>query len=253
MSSRMLSKNAGNMAVSIIREPSLSSSAMPFRIERDPLGERAGSGRRLLRHPDRSAPSRTSPSAACARRPISSPPPILVKKAAAEANARARPARRRRRARDRAGRRRDPRRRAARSVRRRRLPGRRRHVAQHERERGAGQPRGRDPRRAARHATTWCTRTTTSTWDSRPTTCSRRRRGWRCCSAPAPLLAAARDAGRRARRARPREFADVLKIGRTHLQDAVPMTLGQEFGGYAACVARGGRRGRARGRRSCAS
>jgi aspartate ammonia-lyase len=36
-----------------------------------------------------------------------------------------------------------------------------------------------------------------------------------------------------------REFADVLKTGRTHLQDAVPMTLGQEFGGYAENVARG--------------
>jgi len=36
-----------------------------------------------------------------------------------------------------------------------------------------------------------------------------------------------------------REFASVLKVGRTHLQDAVPMTLGQEFGGYAACVDRG--------------
>jgi aspartate ammonia-lyase len=35
------------------------------------------------------------------------------------------------------------------------------------------------------------------------------------------------------------EFANVLKTGRTHLQDAVPMTLGQEFGGYAACVSRG--------------
>ena len=34
-------------------------------------------------------------------------------------------------------------------------------------------------------------------------------------------------------------FADVLKTGRTHLQDAVPITLGQEFGGYAACVRRG--------------
>ncbi|MGH9314100.1 MAG: aspartate ammonia-lyase, partial [Vicinamibacterales bacterium] len=31
-------------------------------------------------------------------------------------------------------------------------------------------------------------------------------------------------------------FARVLKTGRTHLQDAVPMTLGQEFGGYAACL-----------------
>jgi fumarate hydratase, class II len=32
------------------------------------------------------------------------------------------------------------------------------------------------------------------------------------------------------------EFADVLKVGRTHLQDAVPITLGQEFSGYAACL-----------------
>ncbi len=34
-----------------------------------------------------------------------------------------------------------------------------------------------------------------------------------------------------------REFADLLKVGRTHLQDAVPLTLGQEFSGYAANVA----------------
>jgi fumarate hydratase class II len=34
-----------------------------------------------------------------------------------------------------------------------------------------------------------------------------------------------------------REFAGVLKIGRTHLQDAVPMRLGQEFSGYARQVA----------------
>jgi len=34
-------------------------------------------------------------------------------------------------------------------------------------------------------------------------------------------------------------FDRVLKVGRTHLQDAVPMTLGQEFGGYAACIVRG--------------
>ena len=32
------------------------------------------------------------------------------------------------------------------------------------------------------------------------------------------------------------EFHDVIKIGRTHLQDAVPMRLGQEFGGYARQV-----------------
>ena len=30
----------------------------------------------------------------------------------------------------------------------------------------------------------------------------------------------------------------MLKVGRTHLQDAVPITLGQEFGGYAACIER---------------
>jgi aspartate ammonia-lyase len=35
------------------------------------------------------------------------------------------------------------------------------------------------------------------------------------------------------------EFAGVIKIGRSHLNDAVPMTLGQEFGGYAECVRRG--------------
>jgi fumarate hydratase, class II len=34
--------------------------------------------------------------------------------------------------------------------------------------------------------------------------------------------------------ARADEFADIVKIGRTHLQDAVPLTLGQEFGGYVA-------------------
>jgi fumarate hydratase class II len=33
-----------------------------------------------------------------------------------------------------------------------------------------------------------------------------------------------------------REFHDVIKIGRTHLQDAVPMRLGQEFSGYAQQV-----------------
>jgi aspartate ammonia-lyase len=34
-----------------------------------------------------------------------------------------------------------------------------------------------------------------------------------------------------------KEFARVLKSGRTHLQDAVPVTLGQEFSGYRDCVA----------------
>jgi fumarate hydratase class II len=37
-------------------------------------------------------------------------------------------------------------------------------------------------------------------------------------------------------RGKAEEFADVRKIGRTHLQDAVPMSLGQEFSGYARQV-----------------
>ena len=35
------------------------------------------------------------------------------------------------------------------------------------------------------------------------------------------------------------EFADVVKAGRTHMMDAVPVTLGQEFGGYAAQISLG--------------
>jgi aspartate ammonia-lyase len=35
------------------------------------------------------------------------------------------------------------------------------------------------------------------------------------------------------------QFSTVVKTGRTHLQDAVPITLGQEFGGYAACIKHG--------------
>jgi fumarate hydratase class II len=38
------------------------------------------------------------------------------------------------------------------------------------------------------------------------------------------------------------EFDDVIKSGRTHLQDAVPVTLGQEFGAYARAVERDGER-----------
>lgn len=38
------------------------------------------------------------------------------------------------------------------------------------------------------------------------------------------------------------EYKDILKMGRTHLQDAVPITLGQEMGSYASAVRRGIRR-----------
>jgi fumarate hydratase class II len=35
-----------------------------------------------------------------------------------------------------------------------------------------------------------------------------------------------------------KEFDDIVKIGRTHLQDAVPLTFGQEFGGWASLIER---------------
>jgi aspartate ammonia-lyase len=50
------------------------------------------------------------------------------------------------------------------------------------------------------------------------------------------FLAAARELAS-GLEAKSREFAGILKTGRTHLQDAVPITLDQEFGGYAANVA----------------
>jgi fumarate hydratase class II len=46
----------------------------------------------------------------------------------------------------------------------------------------------------------------------------------------------------RAFAAKAAEFEDVVKAGRTHLMDAVPVTLGQEFAGYAAQVRLGARR-----------
>jgi len=39
-------------------------------------------------------------------------------------------------------------------------------------------------------------------------------------------------------RGKARAFDAIVKVGRTHLQDAVPITLGQEFEGYAGCIAR---------------
>jgi fumarate hydratase class II len=51
-----------------------------------------------------------------------------------------------------------------------------------------------------------------------------------------PACQAARHA-----RPRPRTSADIVKIGRTHLQDATPLTLGQEFSGYVAQLEHGDR------------
>jgi fumarate hydratase, class II len=49
-------------------------------------------------------------------------------------------------------------------------------------------------------------------------------------------LLPALDTLERALKKKAREFATVVKSGRTHLMDATPVTLGQEFGGYAAQV-----------------
>jgi len=53
-----------------------------------------------------------------------------------------------------------------------------------------------------------------------------------------PAIKTVRDAIR----AKAREFESVVKIGRTHLQDAVPLTIGQEFGGWASLLDRDIRR-----------
>ena len=50
-----------------------------------------------------------------------------------------------------------------------------------------------------------------------------------------PALARLRDA----LAAKQDEFKDIIKIGRTHTQDATPLTLGQEFSGYVTQVANG--------------
>ncbi len=51
------------------------------------------------------------------------------------------------------------------------------------------------------------------------------------------LLLDALSALEKSLRAKAAEFAGILKTGRTHLQDAVPVTLGQEFGAYAHALA----------------
>jgi fumarate hydratase class II len=50
------------------------------------------------------------------------------------------------------------------------------------------------------------------------------------------------EALERALQAKAEEFRDIVKSGRTHLMDAVPVTLGEEFSGYAAQVRLGARR-----------
>ena len=57
-----------------------------------------------------------------------------------------------------------------------------------------------------------------------------------CLEAQDNLLPALAPPARRRCRRRPAEFDDVVKTGRTHLMDAMPIRLGQEIGGWAAQV-----------------
>ena len=124
------------------------------------------------------------------------------------------------------------------AVRRRRLPDRLRHVDQHERQRGDRQPRHRDLGRQARRQTLVHPNDHVnmgqSTNDVFPTAIHV------AALDGVETPSSARDARARRRFERKAaEFADVVKAGRTHLQDAVPMTLGQEFCGYASVVRHG--------------
>src|SRR6266571_1232084 len=62
------------------------------------------------------------------------------------------------------------------------------------------------------------------------------------CLASLEPLSKAFESLRDAFTAKAREFDDVVKAGRTHLQDAMPIRLGQEFAAYAGSIDRGMRR-----------
>ncbi len=84
--------------------------------------------------------------------------------------------------------------------------------------------------------------TTMSISASRATTLSRRpctwRRRWKCTATLIPpCMPCRRRSGEKSE-----AFDDIVKIGRTHLQDAVPVRLGQVFSGYARQVALAKRR-----------
>ena len=122
----------------------------------------------------------------------------------------------------------------------RRLPDRLGHVVEHERQRGhrrAGRQR-RAPQRPRQHGPVVQRRLP-------------QRRPPRRAGPRRPTSSCRRSSSSSARcRARPKRFENIVKSGRTHLMDAVPVTLGQEFAGYAAQVRLGQERvdGRARAR-----
>ena len=105
------------------------------------------------------------------------------------------------------------------------------HLLEHERQRGDRQPRRRRraPERPREHGPVVERRLPRApcTWPR-----STRRRTT-CCPRS--------SSSRRPSPAKAEEFEDIVKAGRTHLMDAVPVTLGQEFAGYAAQIRLGAR------------
>ena len=133
-------------------------------------------------------------------------------------------------------RKRDHRRQARRSIPAGGLADRLRHADQHERQRGDRQPRQRDAggklgaKNAGASQRPRQYEPVVERQLSRPRCISRRRRRSRSA-----LFRRSRICTRRLPR-RPKSSRSIVKIGRTHMQDATPLTLGQEFSGYAAQV-----------------
>ena len=127
-------------------------------------------------------------------------------------------------------------RRARRPVPDRRLPDRLGHLVEHERQRGdrEARRRGRASERPRQHGAVLQRRLPVAPSTS-PRSTRRRNRLLPALERLEQALAAKADA-----------FADIVKAGRTHLMDAVPVTLGQEFAGYAAQIRLGRRRVRQR-------
>ena len=115
-----------------------------------------------------------------------------------------------------------------------RLPDRLGHADEHERQRGHRRPRQRARGRGPRHASSRSIPTTTSIAASRRTTPSRRR-----CTSPSSRRSRRTCSPRSKDYATPcgaeaADYDDVVMVGRTHLQDATPVTLGQVIGGWAS-------------------
>ena len=205
------------------------------RLERDPLGEKAVPADALYGIQTLRA-AENFPISGLRPLPAFVDAVVWIKRAAAVTHQRDRAPRGPAGRRHRQGGRRGARRTASRSVHRGRVSGGRGHQPQHERKRGAGQPGQRDPRQAARRV--------------RPGAPERSRQHGAEHQRRDPDRDAARRAGHPARRAlaaldalaasllaKGTEFDDIIKSGRTHLQDATPIRLGQEFAAYGHTVA----------------